>query len=150
MNKKWPWILLAVSVAFNLFFVVGAVRHHRRFRRVRTPEGRAERFAEQLGLDAEQRTAFFAWDESFRQARAQMGKGRRERAEGLWAELVKDEPDQAVLREFMEGKSDPDRRRRLVEKNLELMRILRPEQRQRAAGLILKRLRRRFGRRGPK
>jgi len=135
MKKALPWILLAASVAFNVFFVAGMIRAHYRHGRTRTPEGRAHRLADKLDMDAQQRAKCVAWEKgvaadrkAFEEKMAESG-----RREAFWAEIVKDEPDEAALEEFVQGSHGVEGRRQFVRHMRDLMQMLRPEQRQRAA-----------------
>ena len=137
MKKTLPWILLAASVAFNVFVLVGMLRAHSRPRRMKTPEGLARRLAEELEMDAQQEAECIAWARKVSAARTAFEKGIDERHQKFWAEIVKDHPDEAVLQEFLQSQG-ADPRRRFVSHMRDLMKILRPEQRRQAAEFFSK------------
>jgi len=133
MKKTLPWVLLAVSFAFNIFFLVGMIRAQRHHALVMTPEGRARLLAQKLGMDADQSARCLALEKEISAERDALSEKTRPQYEAFWAEIVKDHPDEATLEEFVQGASGADRRRCLVRHMRGLMQILRPEQRQQAA-----------------
>ena len=54
----------------------------------------------------------------------------------FWTEIIKDNPDETVLQAFVQNAPGPKRRQRFVGHMRGLMKILRPEQRERAATLF--------------
>ena len=109
---------------------------------MQTFEGRARSFVVGLNLDASQQEKF---DELLTQAMQQRAEIRRERRpdrEKLFAELVKDQPDEEILRSFIETDRGKARRAFKVEQMRKFMTILRPDQRQ----LFLDRMHRRWDR----
>jgi len=138
MKRALPWILLAASVAFNIFFVVGMIRAHDRHGAMRTPEERARCLADKLDMDAEQRAKCLEWQRDVAADRKAFEKTMAEsgRREAFWAEIVKDEPDDAALKAFIESSHGVEGRRQFVRRLRELMQMLRPEQRQRAAAFF--------------
>jgi uncharacterized membrane protein len=116
MKARLPWILLALSLALNVFFVGGFVWTKTRASAAAAAQGEAataaafrpaERLraaAKELGLDPAQRAAL----ETFVRAARQNARHLREQNQPLfdaaWAELAKANPDEAVLnRAFDEG-----------------------------------------------
>lgn len=135
--KAWlPWVLLAVSVAFNGLFAVGMLMARARHRRLATPEGRAELLADELGMDEEQRAAHRELAKEFRVRREELRGRHRAEFQKAWAELVKDEPDERVLEEFIRTSGSSEKRKLFVEHTRGLMKILQPQQRERAAEII--------------
>ena len=90
MKAKVPWILLAVSLAFNIFFTVGYVRAWGRMTRCRGFKGRARIIARKLNLDDEQQQDFENILSEFEELRKQRAPQR----DAFMAELIKDEPDE--------------------------------------------------------
>ena len=141
--KKWlPWVLLAVSVAFNIFLVAGMLAARARHRHMRTPEGRAEVVADKLDMDDQQRAAYAELVKQSEAGRESDHQRRRAEYQRLWAELAKDDPDERVLEEFVQTPGSSQRRKRFLEHARGLMKILRPEQRERVAK-VMERLHRR-------
>lgn len=93
MKTRHSWVLLALSVCFNLFFAIGYARTRLVLRDLETPEGRERLVAERLDLDHGQRREF---DRVGDEIRAAVDRYRRANAGSLdefWAEMVKDRPD---------------------------------------------------------
>ena len=135
MKAKVPWILLAVSPAFNVFFTVGYVRAKGRMAKRRGFKGRARIIARKLKLDDRQQREFEKVLGEFDQLR----KDRAPQRDAFMAELTKDEPDEKLLEEFMAGEAATTRRLA----NLALMRkfigLLTPQQREQYVQLVKKR-----------
>ncbi len=93
-----PWVLLALSLALNVFFVGGNVYTRMLVERVgKSPDERARIVAERLMLDARQREAFGALRAKVR-ARSEKYRGAsRNSAARIWAEIRKDKPNQRVI-----------------------------------------------------
>lgn len=97
-RPRLPWILLALSLALNLFFVGGVLwlRHEAGLKLV----GPAERFtmvARQLSLTADQRAAFDKFIDTMRARAGQMHESNQPLIEDAWRELAKPQPDNAVI-----------------------------------------------------
>jgi len=135
MKAKIPWILLAASLAFNVFFAIGYVQAKDRVAKSRGFKARARMIARKLDLDDRQQKAFEGILGEFDQLR----EDRAPQRDAFMAELIKDEPDQKRLEEYMTG--DDATKRRLA--NLALMRkfigLLTPAQRQKYVRLIKER-----------
>jgi len=135
MKAKIPWILLAVSLAFNVFFAIGYVQAKDRMAKSRGFKARARMIARKLDLDDRQQKAFEDILGQFDQLR----KDRAPQRDAFMAELIKDEPDDRRLEEYMTG--EEAKNRRLA--NLALMRkfigILTPQQRQKYVELVKER-----------
>jgi uncharacterized membrane protein len=131
-SRTLPWVLLALSVALNAFFVGGHVYTRSLSHRLGGPgEERTSALAERLGLNDEQRTAF-------RESRRTVGPKLRDlRTEArphvnkLWDEMAKPQPDEAVI--DAELKSIGDMRlgfeREALASARTFMKTLTPEQR---------------------
>ena len=106
MKTKVPWVLLAVSLAFNVFFAVGYFQAKDRMAKRRGFKGRARIIARKLKLDDRQQQAFEGILGEFDQLR----KDRVPHRDAFLAELIKDEPDEKVLEEFKVGEAAKTRR----------------------------------------
>ena len=137
MKAKLPWILLAISLAFNALFTVGYFQARKQMEEARTFRGRTEAFARELGLDAEQYEIFSQLRDQFEQLRLQIAP----QQEAFLDELIKENPDQKVLEDFCVG----DFRNQLRLERLALMqkfvKMLRPDQRQ----MFVQKVKKRFG-----
>lgn len=137
-----PWVLLALSLALNLFFIGGHV--YTRSLVHRLGESRLERttlMAERLGLTAEQKAAFNGLQAKYR-ARAVGYRGAaREAAEKIWAELAKAKPDQAVVDRNLKALFDNryELQREASRYTIEFMAGLQPAQKERFLALVRQR-----------
>lgn len=135
MKAKVPWILLAVSLAFNVFFAVGYVQAKNRMAKRRGFKGRARIMASKLGLDDRQQQAF----ESILGEFDQLRKNRAPQWDAFMAELIKDKPDEKLLEEFMAGEAATKRRLASLAMWRKFINLLRPEQREMYVQLMKKR-----------
>ena len=119
MKTRILTILLVVSLAFNVFCVVGALYAKKQMQLAHSPQGRMELLIQELNLSDEQY-------ERFQQRRSRMGAKRQ----AFLAELIKDEPDQKLLESLALEK---------LALRQEFMRDLSLEQRQKFVEIINKR-----------
>lgn len=133
MKRPLLWILLAVSLTFNVFFALGL---YRAVSEPRTLEEKTEAFAEQLGLSPEQRVAYDAWRKAYLADRNERRAGNIGIFDRAINELMKDEPDEAVIDACVDAASGPEARRRTLGHIRALMQILTPEQRKTIVGLF--------------
>lgn len=130
MRDKLPWILLAVSLALNLGFAVGAFYYAQMARPGDQWAVSGESLADRLSLDAEQRAALDAFRERARARRAQRRDERGDWRRALIQELAKPELERAALEETL--RRGMDRRRALFEETAVdlhgFIAILSPEQ----------------------
>lgn len=119
MKTKVLSILLAVSLAFNVFFTIGYFQAKKRMQLAHSPQGRMELLAKRLNLDEEQY-------KNFQQRRRSMGSKRQV----FLDELIKAKPDRKLLESFALER---------IALMQEFMRDLSPEQKQKFVELINKR-----------
>ena len=146
MKTKWVWLLLCVSIVFNALFTAGFLRAKSHAHQFKTFEGRAKRIAQRLELDAQQQKVFDQLLAQTMEERAKLHETIKPMREKFLAELVKDEPDQAVLQAYLDQNHHKKRKKLMIRQISELMKILRPEQRHKFEELIRKRWERRAGR----
>ncbi len=93
-----PWVLLALSLALNVFFVGGNVYTRMLVERIgASPDERARILAQRLALDAKQRDAFGSLRAKVR-ARSEKYRGAsRNSAARIWAEIGKNRPNQRII-----------------------------------------------------
>src|SRR5690242_1815237 len=105
MKARLPWILLALSVALNVFFVGGAIwMKTRAGRGWMRPAERVEAAVKDLHLDGRQREALQDFLATLRVRAHQLREKNRPLIDTAWSELVKAEPDEGALgRAFDEG-----------------------------------------------
>jgi hypothetical protein len=133
--KFLPWILLAASLAFNVFFAAGYVRAKGRMQRVRTFRGRAEMLAKRLQLDERQMQVF----QELLAEVEQLRKDRAPQREAFLAEIIKDRPDEKLLEDFVAGQSASKHRLTRLGLMRRFMGLLRPQQREKFAEMVKKR-----------
>lgn len=135
MKAKLPWILLAVSLAFNVFFAVGYFQAKGRMAKRRTFKGRARIIARKLNLDDHQQQAF----ESFLGEFDQLRKDRAPQRDAFMAELIKDKPDEKLLEEHVAGEAARKRRLAKLALRRKFIGLLTPQQREQFVQLVKKR-----------
>jgi uncharacterized membrane protein len=104
---RLPWILLALSLALNLFFIGGVfwVRteaHHRHL----GPAERVEQVAQDLSLDANQRAAFDGFIRTVRDKARQLRETNQPLIDEAWQDFAKAQPDEAALDKLVEAAAD--------------------------------------------
>ncbi len=103
-----PWVLLALSLTLNVFFVGGNVYTRMLVERVgKSPDERARIVAQRLTLDAKQVDAFGTLRAKVRSRSLKYRNASRGSAARIWAEIRKDKPNQRVI----------DRNLRVLSKN---------------------------------
>jgi Spy/CpxP family protein refolding chaperone len=133
MKTKLPWILLAVSLSLNVFFVAGYLYSSKLVQRMATSDtDRTRLVAQRLQLDTHQREEFRRLRALARDRATQLRQTNTEVVEALWDEIVKAQPDGQRIKELLEHLSDNRRAFNLAVMDLvgEFLKILRPEQRE--------------------
>lgn len=141
MKARLPWILLAVSLAFNVFAAVGRLQCSppkspaaTTGRAAPSARDRVAALAEKLNLSAEQR-------KEFEQAMTESDKLREARSplkDKFLSELIKDSPDEKVLEDYMTGPETDQYRVKRLELMTRFVKVLSPEQRQMFVQLMKK------------
>jgi uncharacterized membrane protein len=102
-RRYWWKVLLALSLALNLFFVIGAL-----WIRIHAPgpmlsaEGRIDRMAGELKLDPQQQQAFTRYSESMRELFSSMHQKVEPLIAGAWSELGKPQADEATVMQLFD------------------------------------------------
>jgi Spy/CpxP family protein refolding chaperone len=133
MKALLPWLFFVASGAFNVFFVAGMAMSHGGRRGAPGPEDRAAFLARTLDLDEAQRQALVDLEKKADEERERISAARDARFAKLVDELAKDQPNEAGVKEFLDSAGSPDRERHFVNYLRAVMKILRPEQRAKAA-----------------
>lgn len=101
--SRLPWILLALSLALNLFFVGGvfwvrtqAARAHM------SPAERVGLVTKQLGLDVNQRAAFDRFIRTVRMKAHQLRQTNKPLIDDAWQDFAKAQPDEAAVDKLFE------------------------------------------------
>jgi hypothetical protein len=127
------WLLFAASGAFNVFFVAGMVMMHRGPPGPPGPEDRAAFLARRLDLDEAQQSALLELEWKAEEEKDRIASEQDARFAKLIDELTKEEPREEILKEFIESGSASARDQYFVDYIRAVMKILRPEQRGKAA-----------------
>lgn len=135
MKARLPWMLAAVSVVFNVFFVISFVRARAEAEKPRTFLEKAERMAKKLDLDEQQMAEFEHVIDELERLRAERGPQR----EAFLAEMIKEDPDDKVLENYVAGEAAIEYRLNKLSVARKLIALLKPEQRQTFVELIRKR-----------
>ena len=102
MKPRLPWILLAISLALNLFVAGGVLYNKLEAERLSAgPDERVAALAEELGLSEAQQAGLLALREQAMERREAVRSLRQDRRAALMAELAKPELDRARLGELM-------------------------------------------------
>lgn len=117
--------LLIISLAFNVFFVLGSVQISKEPDKSRSFEDRAHRIAEKLQLDQQQYERFEQFLARFNELR-QANASRREE---FFDELLKPDPDQKLLKDFYVGSAALEYRLARLAVMQEFIEMLSPQQR---------------------
>jgi len=135
MKTRLPWILLAVSVVFNAFFLAGFLRARSEAEKPRTFQEKADRMAARLDLDPQQKAQFENIVDEFDRLR----KERTPEREAFLAELVKEDPDEKTLENYVTGEAADEYRLKKLSLARQFVALLRPEQRKKFTEMIRKR-----------
>ena len=125
-------VVLALSLALNLFFVAGAVWTHLHAPGApATREQRFEQMAAALSLDRQQKAAFTQYTETMRTHIETMRETIRPLVHAAWSELAKPQADEAKVMQLLDraGNIRHDALRELTATTLAFMRTLTPPQR---------------------
>lgn len=96
-SRTLPWVLLALSVALNAFFIGGHVYTRSMAHRLGGYEERSSALADRLGLTDQQRTAYRESRKSVSPKFRELRTEARPHVNRLWDEMAKPEPDAAVV-----------------------------------------------------
>jgi uncharacterized membrane protein len=131
-RQHWWKALLALSLALNLFFVIGAT-----WIRIRapapmpSPQDRLERMAGDLSLDPQQRQGFIKYSQAMRDRLQAMHEAVQPLIGNAWSEVGKPQADEAKVMQLFD-RADQERRgfmRDLTTMTLSFLATLSPEQR---------------------
>lgn len=137
MKTAIPWVLLAISAGVNSFFFAGIVFAPPHSRRPpRGPEGRVEMLSRELDLKPEQKTRFLTLEKEFMDKRVARESREATALEKVITELTKGEPDEAVIKAFLDTDASDGPKHHLVNHLRAMMTSLDADQRARAADLF--------------
>lgn len=132
MRQYLLWVLVALSVALNLFFVAGAlwIRFHGPPTPL-NPEQRLERIRAQLDLGPQQKPAFEQYFQAVHTRMQEMRESVEPLMNRAWSELAKPGADQTNVIRLFDEAAEKRRsfRRELTASTLSFLATLSPEQR---------------------
>jgi len=102
LRASLPWILFALSVTLNVFFL-GGYYYKRTFdqRLLANEQARVRYVMDQLHFDPEQRDRFQAFREHTRERQHTMFRANHPVIDNLWREIEKPQPDTAQLDDYI-------------------------------------------------
>jgi uncharacterized membrane protein len=130
-TRQHLWkVLLALSLALNLFFVIGAawIRIHAP---MPSPDDRLVQMAGELNLDSQQRAAFVHYSQTMRGLLQSMHNEVQPLIASAWSELGKPQADEATVMQLFDRASQQRRNfvRDITTTTLSFLATLSPEQR---------------------
>jgi uncharacterized membrane protein len=132
-------VLLALSLALNLFFVAGAlwIRIHPPASPI-SPAQRLEQMAGELGLDPQQKAALAQYSQTMRGRLQSMHQAIHPLIAQAWSELAKPQADEARVMQLLDQAAQTRRQflRGLTTTTLTYLTTLTPEQRTRFVALV--------------
>ncbi len=103
LRSALPWILFALSLTLNVFFLGGYYYKRTLDQRLAGNEQERSRYvAEQLHFDAETRQRFQEFRVRVRERGRETFRANRPVIDGMWREIEKPAPDQALLDGYIE------------------------------------------------
>jgi Spy/CpxP family protein refolding chaperone len=135
------WWALALSLALNLCFLVAMVWVRASTPALPTPQQRMELIAQELKLNPDQHDAFQQFHIEMRRSTRQLRDGNMPLLQRAWEELVKPQPDQALIGQIIDQTSE---NRRAYQKTMSVVLArflgeLTPEQRGQFVELVKRR-----------
>ncbi len=131
-RRQLLWVVLAVSLALNLFFVAGAlwIRLQQPLAPA-TPEERLQQMAGELNLDPQQRQAFAQYAQTMREELAQMRDSVRPLIGQAWSEVAKPRSDEGRVMQLLDQVAEQRRgfQQKLTAMTHSFLAQLSPEQR---------------------
>jgi Spy/CpxP family protein refolding chaperone len=130
MRRRWPIVLLAVSLALNLCFIAGAGWVH--WHAPPGPEQRLKQVVRELKLDPNQNAAFQSYVRTIRARAMLMREETEPLITGAWEELAKPQPDQTRAMQLFDQVAEKRRAmlRETATETANLLASLSPEQRE--------------------
>jgi Spy/CpxP family protein refolding chaperone len=129
-RRRWPIVLLALSLALNLCFVAGALWVH--WRAPPGPEQRLQQVVRELKLDPKQTAAFQSYVRTIRARATLMREETEPLITGAWEELAKPQPNQTRAMQLFDQVAEKRHSmlRETAGETTNLLAALSPEQRE--------------------
>jgi len=138
MKRQLIWLILAMSLMFNLFFIAGYMRSQSIAARADSPDAVADLVTRELNLSDSQAAVFTDLRSSLKKAAAEYDDSIALAQQDLVDELARDEPDLDNLRDIIDRQADLHRQRRLAgaDRFGEFVSVLSTEQRRNLSGRL--------------
>ncbi len=140
-RRRLPWVLLALSVALNLFFIAGAL-----WIRVHAPppggfEARFRQIPAELALDPQQKAAFDLYATHLRGSIGELHAAVEPVMHQIWAEVSKPDADETKIMALFDkvGAARRDFQSDLTQSTLAFLAKLSPEQRAKFVAIVQRR-----------
>jgi uncharacterized membrane protein len=105
-RSRLLWVALALSLTLNVFFIAGLVWSHSTSPRQVNYVERLVQAGTDLNLSPAQRDAFNQFAHTIQERTKAMREANQPVFRGIWDELVKAQPDQAVIARLVDEASD--------------------------------------------
>ncbi len=138
VKRRILWILLAGSIAFNVFFAVGFIQARHTVAKFQSPKGRAEILAERLRLTPEQQKVFWREGRAIARQGLEIAKEIDKVQNRFFAEVQKDNPNREIIFQILSQTNDERARltRIRTEHWMVVMQSLTPAQRKMFVDLV--------------
>jgi uncharacterized membrane protein len=139
VNFRVSWILLAISLAGNLFFVSGYFYADKLVGNLqKSPQSRMDHLSKRLQLDEPNKKALLEVRDSLASKSIEFGSSRKELMQGFWAQLNDREIDREKLQSQLKQLSELElaHRTQIVESVDGFLEQLNPSQRHRLLQLL--------------
>jgi uncharacterized membrane protein len=133
------WVLLAISLAGNLFFIGGYLYSNQMAGNLqRSPQARMEQLTKRLQLDETAKQALLQARDDLVQGSAQFNSSRTELMQGFWGQLNDRDIDRRQLQAQLQQLSELElaHRLQLMQRVDSFLQQLNPEQRQRLLKML--------------
>jgi Spy/CpxP family protein refolding chaperone len=131
LRRPLLWVVIALSLALNLFFVAGALWTRLHAPPPMTREERFQQMAQALALDPQQRQGFATYSQTMREELLAMRDAAGPLVRAAWAEVSRPQADETKVMQLLDQAAQA-RRRHLIEittSTITFLKILSPEQR---------------------
>jgi Spy/CpxP family protein refolding chaperone len=131
LRRPLLWVVVALSLALNLFFVAGALWTRLQAPPSVTREERLQQMAQALALDPQQRLAFATYSQTMREQLLAMRDAAGPLVRAAWAEVSRPQADETKVMQLVD-QAALARRGHLLQitaTTIAFLKILSPEQR---------------------
>ncbi len=101
-QNKVVWVILVISLCFNIFFAWGYISSRYFMKRIKTREGRTELIVKRLELSVEQQEVFEQLQAQLQIQKARVKLNYQKDINIFWQEIIKDKPDSLIIKQSLE------------------------------------------------